>query len=215
MKIDAKLFNKYGAHSVILPPPSENTFDFDIPNHIIPTIEDPDMDFLDALEALKIKNRNKKSTKPVIENDMRPQDSVTVPFTTKEAALYIKYAVMLPPSMDNTLSLESLPSFKDQKISPFLSQFVLEEGDDALDPSIFEDFEPEVTKHRRNDMISSQLLEDLRTNQEELDDSYKQNKSDEDAPTVPPPRKKANLSIDRLITLCSKYYDLVQKKTNS
>lgn len=216
MKFNAKLSQKYGSHSVMLPPPPEEELDFSVPEHLLPTIEDPDMEFLDALEILKNKNRKlrdaEKVTIPYKLENMHKEDRPTVPFTAKEAQLYMKYAVMLPPGMDEDVLGPESKSLVAPKVSPFLSQFVLEEGDDALDPSVFEDFEPEVTKDRGPRFFENEaVLSDFDKVKQDIGDDVHQEHKAPDTDSTIPPKKKATLSADKLVKLCSKYYNLASK----
>lgn len=119
-------------------------------------------------------------------------------------------AVILPPAPEllnkEITEKKPLPS---QKVSPFLSQFILEEGEDALDPETFDKFEPEITKHRRHDLLPKEVEDDLEQVKRDMEDFQVPDKADQNDKTVPPPRRA--FSADKLLKMCSKYHDLASK----
>jgi hypothetical protein len=118
--------------------------------------------------------------------------------------LYKKHGantVILPPPPesgdlgDQKIDIEQGP-LPANPVSPFLSQFVLEEGDDALDPSTFEAYEPDVTRHRQIALPEEikgdpkeiqRLLEQLRNPANEYGGPT-ENPAQSQMPTLPPQR---------------------------
>lgn len=121
--------------------------------------------------------------------------------------------VMLPPPIKEESPSPLEGNLRSEKLSPFLQQFVLEEGEDALDPSTFEEFEPEITKDRRYDVLPQEVAEGFQDLKKEVEEgSYKPPKASQEQATVPPgPRKHAVRSSDEVLKLCSKFHDLCCK----
>lgn len=143
--------------------------------------------------------------------------------------------VILPPPDSEEESGEY--DIKTRKLSPFLQKFVLEEGDDALDPSKFEGYEPESLTWRQ-DKLPEEVSSDLEEVQKDMAlENNKQRfpsdtpayekemieflrgpspgqkpKAAPDSSTVPPPAHKKKASdTDQLLRFCKQYHDLCCK----
>ena len=110
---------------------------------------------------------------------------------------------ILPPSFTDLPEEDLIPK---SKISPFLEEFVLEPGKDALDPETFEKFEPEVTKHRR---VLHPQIEDI--DPESIKKYDEASKTHSEKYKTVRPGKRAKLSVGELIKLCYTYYRLATK----
>jgi len=129
--------------------------------------------------------------------------------------LYRKYgtnAVILPPppeeeEITEDANVENEGAWRSH-VSPFLSQFTLEEGDDALDPEAFEKFEPNSLKETLPRYWQNEaVLNDLEKVKMDLGGETKAPATD----STIPPQRRAHQTSAQILKLCNKYYDLCRK----
>ncbi len=129
--------------------------------------------------------------------------------------LYVKYGVnaviLPPPPEDEDITKETNPEHAAawrSSVSPFLSEFALEEGEDGLDPDTFEGFEPSITKERGPRFHANEaVLDDFESVKKDLGEETKLTPTQ----STIPPGKRAQTTPDTLLKMCSKYYDLCNK----
>lgn len=197
MKNYSRLLLKYANVSEMLPPAPEQGVS--LPS--FPANRAPDVDAIEQAQLKNVEEIEKAKEEGPEAAALRQQHIDEMLRALEEGEFFsMKEAQgILPPPPSERVE-EEIPG---DKISPFLSEFVIEEGKDSLDPEFWDKYEPEMTKERSKTRLPQAVVQQLEEMRQEPSDESKGG----DRPTVPV-KKKA----DVLLAKCDQYCKLATGK---